>query len=235
MIIHKTYNHLLELDDLNLESNLSFLTLQDQAIMDSVKALEVEEKAYFQRDMLSLFRSFLAFSAQAHKVYLIFIEPYPQTKSRIRSKKGLFCAHREIFERPTTYEVEIEVSPDKTFLAGITQVTASNINDVVNYMDELPFAFGLAVSQQKKTFTNSRKKMLQTIVNHGLKPGKIYWKNWPKIAALLVKPERKIFTLQTLNDSEYFRIFYHSADEQWEQELKHFFTQQLQNSPVFEN
>jgi len=90
-------------------------------------------------------------------VYLIFLEPYPQTKSRIRSKKGLFYAHREIFERTTTYGIEIEVSPGKTLLAGISQVTAFNINDVVYCMDELPFAFGLAVPQQKRTFANSRK------------------------------------------------------------------------------
>jgi len=83
-------------------------------------------------------------------VYLIFLEPYPQTKSRIRSKKGLFYPHKTLFERLATYETEIEISPGETLLAGIIQVTVSNINDLIDHFDKLPFAFGLAVPQQKK-------------------------------------------------------------------------------------
>jgi len=235
MINYKIYNSLLEIEDLNLESSLSSLTLQDQKVLESLKALQVKEKAHFQRDMLSLFRNFLVFSTKAHKVYLVFLEPYPQKNNRIRSKKGLFYPHSIVFKQPATYETEIEVSPGETLLAGITQVTVSDIDSVVDCLDELPFAFGLAVPQQKRAFANSRKDTLETIVHQGLKPGKIYWKNWLKIVALLLKPERKIFTLQTLNDSEYFRVFHHRADGKWEKQLEHFFAQQLQNRPALQS
>lgn len=235
MINYKIYNSLLEIEDLNLESSLSSLTLQDQKVLESLKVLQVKEEAHFQRDMLSLFRDFLVFSTEAHKVYWVLLEPYPQARNRIRSKKGLFYPHKTVFERPATYETEIEISPGETLLAGIIQVTVSNINNLIDHFDKLPFAFGLAVPQQKRTFANCRKDWLETLAKQGLKPGKIYWKNWLKIAALLVKPQRKIFTLQTLNDREYLRFFYHKADSLWEQELERFVTEQFQNSPIFQN
>jgi hypothetical protein len=235
MINYKIHKNILDLDDLNLESSLSSLTPQDRERIDLVNILQVQEKAYFQRDMLSIFKDFLSFCMEEHNVYLILLEPYPQTKNRIRSKKGLFYNHKSSFGKNTALETETEVVPDETLFAGIIRVTEKNIDYLINRFDDFPFAFGLIAPRGTKTFKNKREDFLKAIVQKGLQPGKIYWKNWLKIAALLVKPGRKFFTLQDLSDTEHFRVFYHKADMQWGNRLESFISQELQNSPLLQN
>ena len=235
MINYQIHNNILDLDDLNLESSLSSLTLQDRRIIDLVNVLEVKEKAYFQRDMLSIFKDFLGFCMKEHNVYLVLLEPYPQPQNRIRSKKGLFYNHKSSFGKNTALETETEVVSDETLFAGIIRMTEKNIDYLINRFDDFPFAFGLIAPRGAKTFKNNREDFLKTIVLEGLQPGKIYWKNWLKIAALLVKPGRKFFTLQYLNDTEHFRVFYHKADAQWGHLLERFISEELQTSPILQN
>jgi hypothetical protein len=156
-------------------------------------------------------------------------------KTSIRSKKGLFYKHKGAFEKRAVFETEIEVSPRETLFAGLARVTEKNIDRFVNRFDDFPFAFGFIAPRSKKTFKTSRKDFLETIVSEGLKPGGIYWKNWLKIAAILAKPGRKFFSLQDLNDTEYFRVFYHEADAEWGHCLEHFISQELQTSPISQN
>ena len=87
MINYKIHTNILDLDDLGLESSLSSLTLQEKERIALVNVLQVQEKAHFQRDMISVFKSFLDFCMKEHNVYLVLLEPYPQAKNRIRSKK----------------------------------------------------------------------------------------------------------------------------------------------------
>lgn len=235
MINYKIHKNILDLDDLNLESSLSSLTIQDRERIDLVNVLQVQEKAYFQRDMISVFRNFLSFCMKEHNVYLVLLEPYPQAKNRIRSKKGLLYNHKSAFGKNTALETETEVVSDETLFAGIIRITETNIDYLINHFDDFPFAFGLIAPRGTKTFKNNRKDFLEAIVLEGLQPGKIYWKNWLKIAALLVKPGRKFFTLQDLNDTEQFRVFYHQADTQWGNRLESFISQELQTSPLLQN
>lgn len=235
MINYKIHNNILDLEDLNLKSNLSSLTSQDKEKIELINVLQVQEKTHFQRDMLSVFRDFLGFCMKEHKVYLVLLEPYPQAKNRIRSKKGLFYNHKSSFGKNTALETETEVESDETLFAGIIRVTEKNIDYLVNRFDDFPFAFGLIAPRGAKTFKNNRKDFLKAIVLEGLQPGKIYWKNWLKIAALLVEPGRKFFTLQDLNDTEHFRVFYHKTDAQWGDRLEGFISQELQSSPILLN
>lgn len=131
MIHFKLYDNPLVLDDLNLESSLSALTPQERAKIESVRVLQVEEKAHFQRDLISVFRDFLA-----------------------------FC---------------------------------------------------------------------------GLKPSKIYWKNWLKLVAALVKPGSKLCSLQDLNGTEHLRVFHHKDDAEWAHDLERFISQALAAGPVFQD
>lgn len=235
MINYKIHNKILDLEDLNLESSLSLLTSQDKERIDLVNVLQVKEKAYFQRDMGSVLRNFLVFCMKEHNIYMVLLEPYPQMKNKIRSKKGLFYNHKSLFGKNTALETETEVLSDETLFAGIIRVTEKNIDYLVNRIDDFPFAFGLIAPRGTKTFKNNRQNFLKAIVREGLKPGKIYWKNWLKIAALLVKPDRKFFTIQDLDDIEHFRVFYHKADAQWEHQLEIFISQELQTSHLLQN
>lgn len=234
MINYEIHNNLLNIEDLNLASNLSSLTPQDKGKLDSVQVLQVKEKAYFQRDMISVFRNFLGFCLKDHNVYLILLEAYPQTKNRIRSKKGLLHKHKEEVEKHTVFETETEVSADETLLAGIIRVTGKSIDYIIDHFDDFPFAFGLITPRRSKAFKTNREDFLESIVVNGLKPGKIYWKNWLKIAALLVKPGNKFFSLHDLNDTEHFRIFYHKSDSPWGQRLEGFMLQELSINPTLQ-
>jgi len=235
MIKFEIHHDILSLDDLNLESSFSALTSQDKEKLDALNILQVKESAYFQRDMASILRNFLGFCMKEHNVYFVLIEQYPQMKNRIRSKKGLFYKHKGHFEKSALFETETEVSPDETLFAGIIQLTEKNIDCVLSLLDGLPLAFGLISPRKKRTFKTSRKDFLETIIAKGLKPGKIYWKNWLKIAAILAMPGRKFFTLQDLNDAEHFRVFYHKDDGEWGHRLENFISHELQTGPILQN
>lgn len=228
MINFEIHHNILNLDDLNLESNIISLSLKDKEKIDLLSVLQVKEKAYFQRDMGALFRDFLDFSMTEHKVYLILIEEYPQAKNKIRTKKGLFYKYRMHLEKSALFELEVEVSPNETLFAGIIRLTPKNINFIINHLNDIPFSFGLISPQGERTFKTSKKELLEKIVLEGLKHDKIFWKNWLKIATILAKAGRKFFYLQDLSDTEYFRVFYEKSDEEWERQLDRFFSQKLQ-------
>jgi hypothetical protein len=52
---------------------------------------------------------------------------------------------------------------------------------------------------------------------------------------MLVKPGEKLFSLQDLNDTEHFRVFYHKDDVMWEDQLKTFVSPELQIDPMPQN
>lgn len=112
----------------------------------------------------------------------------------------------------------------------------SNLSSLTSRdMGTIEEARSLIAPRSKKTFKTSRKDFLETIVSEGVKPGGIYWKNWLKIAAILTQPGRKFFSLQDLNDTEYFRVLYHEADAEWGGCLERFISQELQTSPILQN
>lgn len=49
------------------------------------------------------------------------------------------------------------------------------------------------------------------------------------------KHGRKFFSLQDLNDTEFFRIFYHKADEEWGHRLERFISQELHAGSILQN
>jgi hypothetical protein len=71
MIDFNIHNNLLRIEGLGLESNLSSLTSRDRGKIGAIRVLQVKEKAYFQRDILSIFRNFLSFCLKEHNVYLV--------------------------------------------------------------------------------------------------------------------------------------------------------------------
>lgn len=235
MINFNIHTDIFRLDDLNLESNIFALSQRDKEKIKSVNLFQVKEQAYFQRDIVQFFRNFLVFCMEEHNIYFVFIEDYPQPKSRIRSKKGLFYTHKEKLEKNTVFETEMEVAPGETLMAGIIRLTSKNMDYVFGKLEKLPFAFGYLVPKGNKPFRISRKNFLETMVSQGLKHGKVFWKNWPKIAAYLVNPDKKLFYLQDLNDAEYFRVFYRKENKNWEYQLKRFVSNELQNSPMLQN
>jgi len=235
MIDYEIHQNILTLDDLNLESSKSALSAKNLEKIAALNVLQVKERAYFQRDMASILRNFLGFCLSEHNVYLILLEPYPQMKNRIRSKKGLFYNYKDQFKKTALFETENEVSPEETLFGGIIRLNQKNIDHTLSMLKDLPFAFGLIAPKRTRTFKPNRKDFLETIITKGLKPGEIYWKNWLKIAALLAKPGRKFFTLQDLNDTEQLRVFYHRDDAEWEDQLKTFMTHALQPAPILQN
>ena len=235
MIDYEIHQNILALDDLNLESRKAALSAKDLEKIAALNVLQVRERAYFQRDMASILRNFLGFCLSEHNVYLVLLEPYPQMKNRIRSKKGLFYNYKDQFDKTALFETETEVSPEETLFGGIIRLNQKNIDHTLSMLKDLPFAFGLIAPKGTRTFKPNRKDFLETIITEGLKPGEIYWKNWLKIAALLAKPGRKFFTLQDLNDTEQLRVFYHRDDAEWEDQLKTFMTHALQPAPILQN
>ncbi len=235
MIDFSRYDNLLDIDDLNLESNLTSLSNLDINKLKAVNAIQVKEHTLLEGNMDYAFRKFLSFSREEHNVYFVFVEDYPQAKSRIRSRKGLLYEHRLQLEKGIFLVNEVELTPNESLFAGIVRVTDKNFDYLIHHLNDLPFAFGLLSPYRHRTFTTNRKDFLNTVVLEGLKPGKIYWKNWLKIAALLVAPGKKFFSLQNLNDTEYLRIFYHQADVDWESSLRDFIVQKLQPGPLLMN
>lgn len=235
MIDFSRYDSLLDLDDLNLASNLTSSSNLDINKLKAVNAIQVKEHALLEGNMDYAFRKFLSFSREEHNVYFIFLEDYPQAKSRIRSKKALLYQHRLHLEKGISLVSEVELTPNESLFAGIVRMTDKNFDYLVDHLDDLPFAFGLLSLYRQRTLKTNREDLLNTVVSKGLNPGKIYWKNWLKIAALLVAPGKKIFSLQNLNDAEYLRIFYHEADVDWEAGLRDFIMQKLQPGPLLLN
>ena len=224
MIQYLRHNDILTLDDLHLPSYRTALTPQEMSHINDVRILEVREHAHFQRDIPSILRSFLDMAADTHHIHLVFLEPYPQPTSYIRSKKGLFGPHRNRIAQHARFELEVAVSSEETLWGGIIRLTAKNAGEVLSMLDELPFAFGLLTSRDKRSFTSSRADFLHTIITQILQPGAIYRPNPLKLAAFLTRPKRAWFTLRDLNDTEYFRIFFHHTDQTWaeiaEQEVR---------------
>lgn len=237
MIDFSRYDSLLDLDDLNLGSNLTSLSKLDKNKLEAVKAIQVKEQALLEGNMDYAFRKFLSFSREEHNIYFVFLEDYPQAKSRIRSKKGLLYKHKHSIplEKGIFLANEIELTPNASLFAGVIRVTDKNFDYLIDHLYDLPFAFGLLSPYGHRTFKTNRKDFLNTVVLEGLKPGKIYWKNWLKIATLLVEPGKKIFSLQNFNDTEYLRIFYHEADVDWESDLRDFIVRKLQPGPLLLN
>jgi len=116
MINFEIHSNILDLDDLNLESSLSALSKRDMEKIGALNVLQVKERAYFQRDMTSILRNFLSFCMDEHNVYLVLLEPYPQMKNRIRSKKGLFYKYKGQLEKTALFETEAEVVPDENLV-----------------------------------------------------------------------------------------------------------------------
>lgn len=235
MITFEHYNNILDLDDLNLESSLSTLTVQDKKKIGAVSVLQAKEKVFFQQDMSFVFRNFLDFCRKGHNVYFVLLENYPRMRSKIRSKKGLFYKEKEYFEKGVFLETEVDVEPGESLFAGIIRLTENNIDYLVNRPDDFPFAFGFIAPRGKKAFKTNRKNFLEAVVLEGLKPGEIYWKNWLKMATLLVKPGRKLFSLQDLNEVEYFRVFYHKGDTEWASRWENAIKQMLQTETALQN
>ena len=131
--------------------------------------------------------------------------------------------------------METEVSPKETLFAGIIRLTEKNVDFVLDCFDDFPIAFGLISPRRKSAFKTNRKDFLETLIAKGLKHGEFFWKNWLKIAVMLIRPGRKFFTLQHLNDTEHFSVFYHKEDAQWEHQLKTFISRELQTKPILQN
>lgn len=119
--------------------------------------------------------------------------------------------------------------------AGIIRLTDQNIDFVLSLIRDFPLAFGFISPKGKRTYKPNRKDFLETLVHEGLTPGNIYWKNWLKISAILVKPGRKFFYLRDLNDTEHLRVFYHQADVEWGSRLEGFISRTLQPDPIWRN
>jgi hypothetical protein len=235
MINYEIHRNILDLDDLNLESSLSALSALDQERIDAVNVLQVKEKAYFHRDMASIYRNFLGFCMESHNVYFVLMEHAPEPRNRIRTKKGLFYKHKGELDKQVLFETETEVAPDETLFAGIIRLTDQNIDFVLSLIRDFPLAFGFISPKGKRTYKPSRKDFLETLVHEGLTPGNIYWKNWLKISSLLVKPGRKFFYLWDLNDTEHFRVFYHKDDAQWGNQLESFISQEVRTDSILQN
>lgn len=217
MIQYLRHNDILTLDDLHLPSYRAALTCREMSHIKDVRILEVREQAHFQREMPSILQSFLNMAMTTHHVHLIFLEPYPQAPSRIRSKKGLFYQYRNLLAQHDHFEREVPVSSEATLLGGMIRLTAKNAALLPDLLDELPFAFGRLSPRDQRSFATNRSDFLETIITQALQPGAISWPNPLKLAALLTRPHRPWFTLRDLNDTEYLRIFLHHADEAWAQ------------------
>lgn len=235
MINYEIHRNILGLDDLNLISNISALSARDKERIDAVNVLQVKEKAYFQRDMASIFRDFLGFCMKGHNVYFVLMEHAPEPRNRIRARKGLFYKHKGELDKQVLFETETEVTPDETLFSGIIRLTEQNIDYVLSCTHDFPLAFGFISLKRKRAYRPNRKDFLEAIVHEGLIPGNIYWKNWLKISSILVRPGRKFFYLRDLNDTEHFRVFYHKDDAQWGNQLESFISQELQTSPILQN
>ena len=120
-----------EIKDGGVIKDIAGKHIQPEERIALVNVLQVQEKAHFQRDMISVFKSFLDFCMKEHNVYLVLLEPYPQAKNRIRSKKGLLYNHRSSFGKNTALETETEVVSDETLFAGIIRVTEKNIDYLI--------------------------------------------------------------------------------------------------------
>jgi hypothetical protein len=215
MISLEVIDNVFELEDLNLESNLKRLNSRDKRNLTPIKAIKAEEKAYVHRELPDVLKNFLLKQLDENKVYWVMMEPYPQTKNPVRSKKGLFYLHKNHLGKKTFFDYEHEINSQESMFAGIVRLTPENMNYCLKELWNSQFAFGLITSKNSQPFGKGREAFLRSAITKGLIPGKIYWKNWLKLSSMLVSPKRRLFYLKEANNIETLVGFFHANDEKW--------------------
>ena len=100
MISLEIIDNILQIEDLNLESNLKQLNARDKRNLSSIKAIKVEEKAYVHRELPAVLKNFLLKQLDDNKVYWVLMEPYPQAKKSCQVKeRSLLPAPKALGEK----------------------------------------------------------------------------------------------------------------------------------------
>ncbi|MBK6903808.1 MAG: hypothetical protein IPH04_13655 [Saprospirales bacterium] len=143
MINLEVIENIFELEDLNLPSNLKSLTERDRKNLSHIKALKVEEKAYVNRELPDVLKNLLLKQLEENKIYWVLTENYPEPRSSIRSKKGLFYQHKKFLGQSTFFEIEHPISSQETLFAGLVLLTKENLDYCLKRALEQPVCFWL--------------------------------------------------------------------------------------------
>lgn len=227
MIHIQIIEDLFRLEDLNIEANLGQLDKTDLQRLRSIHALVVEEKAFVREELPAVLKEILLSRIDAGNAYWILIENYPQPKSAVRSKKGLFQEHKNALGADAILQLEYDTSPGESLLAGMIRVSRENLNYCIEKLWDSRFAFGLIVSGSETPAESERDSLLKSAISKGLIPGKIYWRNPLKLASLLVGENRQLFYAREAANTESLRFFFHSADKQWAQQVEKWLDERL--------
>lgn len=141
-----------------------------------------------------------------YRVYFVYIEPFRQKKSKIRSLKKLFFAQKNEIGTQKIFEEELDLGADNSVMSAIIRLDEKNVDFLTNNISS-NFAFGFFVPRPKKSFSQNKKVFLSQLKNYIFEE-----KNAVKInifkAIVQAVPQQLFFSFGTdKNDKEHIRIF----------------------------
>lgn len=220
MIRIQIIEDLFKFEDLNIEAFRAQLDGPDMKRLQPIHTLVVEEKAFVREELPRALKEILLMHLGNGDAYWVLIENYPQAKSAIRSKKGLFYEHKSALGPDVIFQLEYDTAPGESLLAGMIRLTNENLDYCIATLWDSRFAFGLIVSGSSADFAKEYETLLRSAIGKGVIQGNIYWRNPLKLASLFVGENRRLFYAREAANAESLRFFFHAADERWPKQVE---------------
>ena len=164
-------------------------------------------KAYSNSIFDNFTKNLILYLYDNFNVYFIYIETFPQLKSKIRSHKKMFYAHNGAIKKSNLYEVEIDLEDNKSILSAIVKIDKYNFEYCLSHINS-NFAFCLAVEKSKRSFPVNRYDFLKRLIGQRNKEDKLTKVNFLKVLIQTINDSRLIFTIKsTGNDEESISLF----------------------------
>jgi len=156
---------------------------------------KVEERTIFEK----ITSDFLLNLLENFKVYLIYFESFPQSKSKIRTFKKMFYEQKTGFGKNNLLELEIDLENNQSILAAIVKANEKNLENCLKAINS-NFAFGLAVRKNKKSFLPNQEQFLRQLKDFSQIDSKKI--NILKVLTKALNEDKIIFTFKTTGQDE---------------------------------
>jgi len=191
-------NYPFSAEQLSAEEISQFAELEEwRLVLKENKYLTFRE--LIQKVVLSFLEDF--------KVYLVYVESFPQPKSKLRTFKKLFYNPKKQIGEQNLYETEIDFTAHKSILTALIQLDETNFEYSINQMNS-NLAFGFIVRKNTQSFPTNPEIFLTKLVNQRLPEAQPLKVNILKVVAENYTDNNLIFTLQSTGKDEEIISFF---------------------------
>lgn len=193
--LHKT-DHILNDAFFEFDYSKSFLQSKETENLENIQAAKFRFKSDFEsKEFRAFLVKFFEEILKTEKVYLVYIEKFPEKQNRIRSYKKLFSTVKDRIGKPNLFEKEVQIASDITALISTIKLTKDNLLFIIDNLINSTFSFGYIVKKGHRSFSINKSIFLESIILKNSQIGKSIEVNFLKLTNNFATKNASLFRI----------------------------------------